>query len=149
MAKAKAVEENQEVEVPTSIIGFDTETKQILRDLATAMASRPAPIINLSSVDSTVLEKLVAALSTNSLKTPEKVTRADVEEIKKTMQPKAKPEPEETSVSLTQIREVISSKVAENKTTAIVALLAKHGAKNASTLEEDQFASFYSNLLKL
>lgn len=138
MAKATKVApvEEPQIEIPqnVTIIGFDAETKQILRALTEALANRPAPIINLTAVP----------------------TRAECSvpqppitvEAPKTTAAANKPEPTVT-VSLSQIRERISAKVAEGKTTAIVALLNQHGAKNASTLAEDQFESFYEALLTL
>lgn len=53
------------------------------------------------------------------------------------------------TVDLTMIRELINSKVAEKKTSAVVALLGNHNAKSASTLDESQYESFYESLKTL
>ncbi len=134
-----------------TLIGFDEETKQILRDLTQAIVSQKAPVINLKSVDSTVLEALVKGLANAPVGNSAPAQTA--------MTPAAKPAPKlniqekeydvTPSTTLTQIRELINAKVNEGKKPAIIALLGEHGATTASNLEEDQFDAFYVNLAKL
>jgi len=120
----------------TLIVGFDDETKELLR-------------------------QLIAALSI-----PAKIHLADVGEIKPTYTgPREKVEvkhdagKQETikfpvkktdeTVTLTMIREMINAKVGEGKTDKVVKCLNKYGAKNASTLDEEHFAAFFEDLKDL
>ena len=52
-------------------------------------------------------------------------------------------------ISLTLLRETINSKIAENKTSLILSLLASFGAASASTLPKENFEAFYDHLIKL
>lgn len=128
------------------IVELGENTLQAINALTQAIANKPAPIINLKSVDSSVLEALVKGLA------PVPSRLEVLKESTPIVAPKPKaatPAEQTPTVTLTQIRELISAKVAAGKTTDIVALLGKHGAKNASTLAEDQFESFYENLTTL
>lgn len=139
--KKVAPVEEPKIEDPQTVIviGFDAETKQLIRALTEALANRPAPIINLTaspanhSVVADAKAAIAAAPSTPAV----------------TNKPEAA-QPEETpKTTLTQIRNSINAKVEEGKTTAIVALLGNYGAKNASTLSEEYFDAFYKDLLTL
>jgi len=139
------VEENSNVVV----IELGESTLQVIRDLTQAIVSQKAPIINLKSVDSTVLEALVQGLTNNGGHL-QPAPVANLPAPKQT--PAAKtpaPTVEQATVTLTQIRELINAKVGEGKQPAIVALLQQHGAKNASTLDESNFVSFYQGLTEL
>jgi len=127
------------------VIELGDETKQILRDLAQAIVSQKAPVINLKSVDSQVLEALVQGLATNNGGHLQPAPVANKIAVAKTPTPAV----EQAAVTLTQIREMINAKVGEGKQPAIVALLKEHGAKNASTLDEEHFVSFYNSLTAL
>lgn len=145
MAKATKVApvEESKIEAPQTVlvVGFDAETKQLIRALTEALANRPAPIINLTAAPA-VPDMRPTSTTSSSLPAPSAAPAPSAPAV--AHKPEAAP-----TVSLSQIREAINLKVNEGKTTAIVALLNQHGAKNASTLAEDQFDSFYQNLLTL
>lgn len=134
------VAETTEEQQATLIVGFDAETKQLIRALTEALANRPAPIINLAAAQP--ISTAPSALKVTANVPAPKVT------AKASAPAPTNDEPEET-VSLTQIREAINAKVSEGKTTAIVALLHKCGAKNASTLAEEYYNSFFTELQTL
>lgn len=138
--KAAPVEEPK-IEDPQTVlvIGFDAETKQLIRALAEALANRPAPIISLTA--SPASHSVVADAKAVIAAAPSAPAVANKPEA---AQPEEKPK-----TTLTQIRNSINAKVEEGKTTAIVALLGNYGAKNASTLSEEYFDAFYKDLLTL
>ena len=60
-----------------------------------------------------------------------------------------KDDPADAVTTLTQIREAIQLKVEEGKTESIKKLLKKFDAKNATTLEEENYDAFYKAIVKL
>lgn len=156
MATSKKQTPVETTEPATTIIGFDAETKEILRELAQAMANRPAPIINLASVETKVLESILDRLATPAvaptfMPVPPSCDQYKVVDPPMTQVPAvtAMAQVPAAKVSLSQIREGITLKMSEGKTNEVKALLTTYGAKNASTLSEENFGPFYSQLLNL
>jgi len=121
----------EDTPIVVTTIDFTDDVKDLLRALTSALNNRPAPIINLTGAPVVAPDMRPTSTATSNLPVPEP---------KQTIEP---------TISLTQIRTLISAKMAEGKTNSVAALLTRHGAKNASTLEEDQYSSFYTNLLTL
>lgn len=120
------------------VVDFSDETKSLLRALVEAINNKPAPVIAMpqattgeSSTKVNVAKQLVAQHPTKQLDLfPEEQA--------------GKP-----TVSLTQIRELINLKAGDGKTASIVSLLKKHGAQNASSLEESKYDAFYNELKEI
>ena len=53
------------------------------------------------------------------------------------------------TTTLTEIREMINEKAGQGKTAQIVKLLSKYGAQSASTLEEENYDAFFTDLKEL
>lgn len=126
------------------ILSFDNETKELFKELISAIKNAPAPIINLTT------QQILPTASNSTSNVPAIETPSATALGAQTSPKQAKlfeePKPEAVTVSLTSIREMINLKAGEGKTQAIVKLLGDHGAKNASTLAEDKFDSFYQAL---
>lgn len=101
------------------VVDFSEETKDLLRSLIEVLGKSPAPV------------KQIAAAQ------PAPVATAPV--VKTTS----------TTVSLTEIRELINEKAGQGKTAAIVKLLGNHGAQSASTLAEENYDAFFTDLKEL
>lgn len=112
------------------VVDFSDDTKALLRALVEAINNKPAPVINMP------------------VTTGEATTKVAQQPAK---QPDLFPEEQvgKPTVSLTQIRELINSKAGEGKTASIVSLLKKHGAQNASSLEESKYDAFYNELKEI
>lgn len=151
MAKATKPVESPIPEANSNVlvIEFGEDTKHLIRELTQALANKAAPVINLQTVDIEALVKGLSAQQAVSHTIPSTGTSAPVKVVAKPAAPTAKVVESETKVSLTQIRELITSKVDEGKSPLLVELFGKFGAKNASTLPEEHFAEFYQNLLEL
>lgn len=143
--KPKATKQPQ-----VTLIDFTPDVKEILIALTAALVNHPAPVIHVQP-----------AASGSGYAPPTPVTHsAPVPVVETPTAPKVtaqvvKPEvkqaemfqkEEATGVNLTQIREMINAKAEAGKTEAIVSLLANFGAKNASTLAEEHFDEFYTQL---
>lgn len=147
--KKVAPVEEPKIEDPQTVIviGFDAETKQLIRALTEALANRPAPIINLTA--SPAVPDMRPTCNTGSSLLPAPAPAPAPSTPAVANKPEASQTEETPKTTLTQIRNSINAKVEEGKTTAIVALLGNYGAKNASTLSEEYFDAFYKDLLTL
>ena len=126
-APDESVEQNKHTQ--TIVIDLSEDTKALLREAIKAFVQFFAP--------PTIVE--------------EKTTQAEAKqevEVKKELT-KAPKQAEKSTVSLTQIRELIQAKAADQKTTAIVALLKEFSASNASSLAETHYVDFYEQLKDL
>lgn len=126
-APDESVEQNKHTQ--TIVIDLSDDTKALLREAIKAFVQFFAP--------PTIVE--------------EKATQAEAKqevEAKKELT-KAPKQVEKSTVSLTQIRELIQAKAADQKTTAIVALLKDFSASNASSLAETHYVDFYEQLKDL
>lgn len=126
-APDESVEQNTHRQ--TIVIDLSEDTKALLREAIKAFVQFFAP--------PTIVE--------------EKTTQAEAKqevEAKKELT-KAPKQAEKSTVSLTQIRELIQAKAADQKTTAIVALLKEFSASNASSLAETHYVDFYEQLKDL
>lgn len=104
-----------------TVIGFSEEATELIKTLIIAIASKPAPVISVTGAKKEVTEDH-----------------------------KEDPKEETTiTVSLSSIAELIQLKASEGKTKQIVALLSKHGAKNASSLEKAEYEPFFNSLKNL
>lgn len=115
------------------VVDFSDDTKALLRALIEALNNKPAPVINVPG-NVPKMENPPAPPTKRPVKQPDLFPEEQV----------GKP-----IVSLTQIRELINSKAGEGKTASIVSLLKKHGAQNASSLEESKYDVFYNNLKEI
>jgi len=130
---------------PTTIINvieFSEDSKNLIKDLIKALTNQPAPVVNITTTPSAAAAPVAKAETPKPVQTPKP---APVET------PKAAEEKTEegNTVSLTQIRELINLKAGEGKTAKIVSLLGEHGAKNASSLAEENYTNFYNQLKNL
>lgn len=120
----------------TLIVGFDDETKELLRQLVAAI-SIPGKITGPSPSEAAEIKKAVKEIAAGKQETIKFPTvNATGKEVVAT-------------VTLTMIREMINAKVGEGKTDKVVKCLNKYGAKNASTLDEEHFAAFYEDLKEI
>jgi hypothetical protein len=126
-APDESVEQNKHTQ--TIVIDLSEDTKELLREAIKAFVQFFAP--------PTIVE--------------EKTTQAEAKEESKEVKEltKAPKQAEKATVSLTQIRELIQAKAADQKTTAIVALLKEFSASNASSLAEAHYVDFYEQLKDL
>lgn len=113
------------------VVDFSDDTKALLRALVEAINNKPAPVINVPGK----MENPPAPPTKQPAKQSDLFPEEQVDN---------KP-----TVSLTQIRELINSKAGEGKTALIVSLLKKHGAQNASSLEESKYDAFYNELKEI
>jgi hypothetical protein len=127
--KNKTKKTQQAENTQTIVIDLSEDTKALLREAIKAFVQFFAP--------PTIVE--------------EKTTPAEAKEESKEVKEltKAPKQAEKASVSLTQIRELIQAKAADQKTTAIVALLKEFSASNASSLAETHYVDFYEQLKDL
>ena len=129
-APDESVEQNKHTQ--TIVIDLSEETKALLREAIKAFVQFFAP-------PTIVEEKTTPAEAKEESKEVKELTKA----------PKAPKQAEKSTVSLTQIRELIQAKAADQKTTAIVALLKEFSASNASSLAETHYVDFYEQLKDL
>jgi len=117
------------------VVDFSDDTKALLRALVEAINNKPAPVINVPATTGEATTKVAKQpVAQQPAKQPDLFPEEQV----------SKP-----TVSLTQIRELINSKAGEGKTASIVSLLKKHGAQNASSLEESKYDAFYNELKEI
>lgn len=114
----------------TIVIDLSEDTKALLREAIKAFVQFFAP--------PTIVEA----------KTAQAEAKEEIKEAVKELT-KASKQVEKSTVSLTQIRELIQAKAADQKTTAIVALLKDFSASNASSLAETHYVDFYEQLKEL
>lgn len=126
-APDESVEQNKNTQ--TIVIDLSDDTKALLREAIKAFVQFFAP--------PTIVEE----------KTTQPEAKQEVEAKKELT--KAPKQAEKSTVSLTQIRELIQAKAADQKTTAIVALLKEFSASNASSLAETHYVDFYEQLKDL
>lgn len=126
-APDESVEQNKHTQ--TIVIDLSDDTKALLREAIKAFVQFFAP--------PTIVEE----------KTAQAEAKQEVEAKKELT--KAPKQAEKSTVSLTQIRELIQAKAADQKTTAIVALLKEFSASNASSLAETHYVDFYEQLKDL
>lgn len=112
----------------TIVIDLSDDTKALLREAIKAFVQFFAP--------PTIVETTTPAEAKQEVEAKKELTKA----------PK---QVEKSTVSLTQIRELIQAKAADQKTTAIVALLKEFSASNASSLAETHYVDFYEQLKDL
>jgi hypothetical protein len=127
--KIKTKKTQQSENTQTIVIDLSEDTKALLREAIKAFVQFFAP--------PTIVEE----------KTTQFESKQEVEEKKELT--KAPKQAEKSTVSLTQIRELIQAKAADQKTTAIVALLKEFSASNASSLAETHYVDFYEQLKDL
>jgi hypothetical protein len=128
--KTKTKKTQQGENTQTIVIDLSEDTKALLREAIKAFVQFFAP--------PTIVEA-----TTTQAEAKEEIKEA-VKELTK-----APKQAEKASVSLTQIRELIQAKAADQKTTAIVALLKEFSASNASSLAETHYVDFYEQLKDL
>lgn len=114
----------------TIVIDLSEDTKALLREAIKAFVQFFAP--------PTIVEA----------KTAPAEAKEEIKEAVKELT-KAPKQVEKATVSLTQIRELIQAKAADQKTTAIVGLLKEFSASNASSLAETHYVDFYEQLKDL
>jgi hypothetical protein len=127
--KTKTKKTQQAENTQTIVIDLSEDTKALLREAIKAFVQFFAP--------PTIVE------ATTTAEAKEEIKEAVKELIK------APKQVEKATVSLTQIRELIQAKAADQKTTAIVALLKEFSASNASSLAEAHYVDFYEQLKDL
>jgi NAD(P)H-hydrate repair Nnr-like enzyme with NAD(P)H-hydrate dehydratase domain len=129
--KNKKTQENENTQ--TIVIDLSEDTKALLREAIKAFVQFFAPPTLVLDADKNIVSE----------KTKEE-NRDAIKELAKA--PKLV---EKATVSLTQIRELIQAKAADQKTTAIVSLLKEFSASNASSLAEIHYVDFYKQLKDL
>jgi hypothetical protein len=120
----------------TIVIDLSDDTKALLREAIKAFVQFFAPL--------TIVEEKTTQ---TEAKEESKEVKEESKEVKELT--KAPKQAEKSTVSLTQIRELIQAKAADQKTTAIVALLKEFSASNASSLAEAHYVDFYEQLKDL
>jgi len=145
--------EEQIAETPSTnvlLIEFGEDTKHLIRELTQALANKTAPVINLQTIDSNILNALINHLGNPqpSRLEPLKEPVSNAVAPKQTAMKAEQPQPTET-VTLTQIRELINSKVASGKKPAVIALLQAFEATSAQLLAEEHYPEFYKKLMAL
>ena len=128
--KTKTKKTQQSENTQTIVIDLSEDTKELLREAIKAFVQFFAP--------PTIVEEKTTG--------PAKAKEESKEVKELTKAPK---QVEKATVSLTQIRKLIQAKAADQKTTAIVALLKEFSASNASSLAETHYVDFYEQLKDL
>jgi hypothetical protein len=128
--KTKTKKTQQAENTQTIVIDLSEDTKALLREAIKAFVQFFAPptIVEATTTPAEAKEEIKEAVK-ELTKAPKQVEKA--------------------TVSLTQIRELIQAKAADQKTTAIVALLKEFSASNASSLAETHYVDFYEQLKDL
>lgn len=129
----------KEIAPQTIIVDFSADVKKALTDLTETLVK---------------MVTLVQTASNKVVDTPPVKAKATVVAEAKTDVPKVEQQElfkssTASATSLTAIREMINLKVGENKTNGVVKLLNAHGAASASTLAEENYDAFYSDLKNL
>jgi NAD(P)H-hydrate repair Nnr-like enzyme with NAD(P)H-hydrate dehydratase domain len=131
--KNKTKKTQQAENTQTIVIDLSDDTKALLREAIKAFVQFFAPPTLVLDADKNIVS--------------EKTKEENREAIKESA--KAPKQVEKATVSLTQIRELIQAKAADQKTTAIVSLLKEFSASNASSLAETHYVDFYEQLKDL
>ena len=96
-------------------------------------------VVDFSDESKALIEKLIDALKKPTIQSSDAVVHEQA----------APEEKSDNKISLTQIRETINEKAGQGKTASIVKLLDGYGAQSASTLSEDNYSAFFTDLKEL